>query len=484
MIAEKKSIGSDDIESAVAAARMCGAGVFRLDDVYRELHARKSKGLSERIERLLEADDTLFELEGVYTGRGEYFTGAEFLITPDDKEIEEGVLFPGHRFTPFVDAEVFPSEVKLSNGKTAFAVRPFEGALAELFPYHMLMGSEQVFDFFIAEHPDNSRIAADARGTDRITLNVFDLKAFFAESNFSSGDALLCRVDDYAAGLVSCKYLAGDKRTDAARRKYCAALEKAVLEVVDRFANYFDIPEQLRWSFFLGGKTLLAKPAASLDEFIRCASLIEINFDAGHTVLARRAAETDGEADGTVEIPEGVGVSRGETNDLEALLCEIGIALTPVEIDSYILDCCYTRELDFDSFYARCFGRDELGFSDEAQRVVFLNYVEERFEFLTENYDRVSDEPKGDVRGTILEILDEKNLFLAELKRDPEALEKIDSDKLRRLAEITLYCDNLLELLNSAAHTFEEGEAEAMSETIGDLAETQHDLLESINLEG
>ncbi len=482
MIAEKGNIGADDIENAVAAARMKGAGIFRLEDVIRELHVRKSKALAERIERLLEADDTLFEADCVYTGRGEYFTGAEFLITPDDLEIEEGILFPGHRFVPFVDAEVFPSEVKLLTGKTAAAVRPFEGPLAELFPYHMLMGSEQVFDYFIAENPGNGRLADQARGTDRITLNIFDLKAFYAEHDFSSGDALLCRVDDYAGGVVSCKYLPGDKRTAASRKKFCAALEKAVLLTVDRFDKYFDIPEQLRWSFFLGGKALLAKPAASLDEFIRTAAGIEINFDAGHTVLARRAAETAEDGAG-IEIPEGVGVSRGETADLEEMLCEIGLALTPIEIDSYILDCCYCRELDFESFYARCFGREELGFRDEAQQAVFLNYVEERFEYLTESYDRHSDEPKGEVRGAILEILDAKNLFLSELKRNPDALEKIDSEQLRRLAEISLYLDNLLELVNSPAHTFDEGEAEAMSETIGDLADTQQDLIESLNQE-
>ena len=51
--------------------------------------------------------------------------------------------------------------------------------------------------------------------------------------------------------------------------------------------------------------------------------------------------------------------SRGETAEITAMLREIGSPLSPVEIDSFILDNCYARELEFEDFFARAFGREK-----------------------------------------------------------------------------------------------------------------------------
>ena len=96
-------------------------------------------------------------------------------------------------------------------------------------------------------------------------------------------------------------------------------------------------------------------------------------------MLATNRHSSAGEDDAP-ELPEGVSLSKGETRELPALLKEIGSPLTPVEIDSYILDAAYARELEFEDFFARAFGREKLRFTDEAQQAVFYNYVEDRFE--------------------------------------------------------------------------------------------------------
>lgn len=495
----KPEITTAMIDAAVAAARMCGAGRFTVKEVLTKLPGRKTKALTERVERSLEADESFFGDEaGNFCGRAEFFTGGHFLVTPDELEIEEGILIPGHRFAAYLEPEVFPSEVTLrpAGSDTPLQQREFSGALATIFHYHLLLGSEQVFDFLIAEHGDNARLADGVQSGDKVKLNVFDCKALYKVLDFQEGDALLCRVVDYAAGIVEFEYLSGAKRSGNEVKLGCAAIEETLQRVIDRFDNYLDIPAQLAWSCYFGGEALLEKPRASFDEWLRQATSIEINFDSGHTVLARRRHEEDvndadmcgGDhdhdhedalEDGTADIPDGVGVSKGEVGNLSSMLGEIGLALTPVEIDSYILDCCYTRELDYESFYARCFGR-ELDFADTAQEAVFLNYVEDRWEQLTQQYDRVSDEPKGEVRGAILEVLDAKNSFLDVFRGDPEAAKRLPTDKMRQLAEISHYLDELLRLLNSSAHTFVEGEAEAMSERIADIADSQRDLIESM----
>ena len=48
------------------------------------------------------------------------------------------------------------------------------------------------------------------------------------------------------------------------------------------------------------------------------------------------------------------------------------------------------------------------------------------------------------------------------------------------MAEISIYLDELLRLLNSPKHELAENEAEEMAEKIADLAETQNALIEKL----
>ncbi len=486
MAAAQTRISAAAIEAAAAAARMRGGGRFTLAEVLAGLPEEAVRDeLAERVSRLLEADETLFwdESGERFAGRAEFFSGAEFLITPDELEIEAGILIPGHRFAPFVSAEVFPSEVVLTDEEKAGELprRHYRGELETLFPYHMLLGSEQVFDFFIAEDAANQEAVSRAGSGKALTLHVFDMRNWYDEHAFSTGDALLCTVRDWSRGAVSCRFLSGEARRNGAIRDWCGRFAGALERVIDRFEQYFDIPEQLAWSFFEDGALLRrGDQGASLDEFIRMTDRIEVGYDAGHTALARRSGETDADEDGAV-VPEGVRVSRGMTDSLGGILQELGLAITPVEIDGFILDCCYYREFDFESFFARCFGREPLPFADEAQEAVFRNYVEDRWEELTGNYNRTDDEPKAELRSSILDLVETRLEFLNALRGAPDTASKLPEPEMRRLAELALYLDELLRLLNSPGHTLAPEEADAMNETIAGVEETQDHLLEHLD---
>ena len=90
------------------------------------------------------------------------------------------------------------------------------------------------------------------------------------------------------------------------------------------------------------------------------------------------------------------------------MLREVGSGLTPEEVDGFILDNCAARDMTFDRFFARAFPHGPLEYADEAQEAVFLNFLEERFEELSEHYDRVGDEKKAPVRSTVMELVEDK----------------------------------------------------------------------------
>ena len=253
------------VESLLPAA---AGGDFTMQAVLKAVGAGRSQKLQERIERFLDGDGRFFsDGRGSFRLKSGFFRNFAFPVTPDAWEIENGILFPGHRFAPFVAPEIFPSEARLT---AAYATEPgrheVTAPLSQVFHYHLLLGSEQVFDFFLADSPANAGIRNSTKPTDLVTLNVFDLGAFYREHDFRKGDALLCKVLDYDAGCVEFRYLPGDERKESDLAAFVQQFDKALDQVIDRFENYLEIPEQLCWACYCGRDFLPpAEHAASCD---------------------------------------------------------------------------------------------------------------------------------------------------------------------------------------------------------------------------
>lgn len=479
MASEKSEIPFRAIDAAVEKLLASSPdGTLTTAAVGKAINAGRSRAQAARIEQLLEGDGRFFsDGKGHFQLRSAFFRNYEFLITPDAWEIENGILLPGHRFAPYVSENVFPSDVKFSD-ETGEPVRRSEitAPLSQVFHYHFLLGSEQVFDFFLADSPANARIRNSAQPTDPVTLNVFQLDEFYRKNHFSSGDALLCRVLDYDTGAVAFRMLPGERRQQSDLNRWIESFESALDTVIDRFETYPEIPEQLSWACYCGAGTLPeVEKSASCDEFIRRAGRIEISYDPGHSVLARR--DEGNEGGDTPELPAGVRVSRGETGEIAALLREIGSPLSPVEVDSFIIDNCYARELEFEDFFARAFGREKLNFADEAQQAVFYNYIEERFEELTGNYNRYDDEPKAPLRSTIMELVEDRLGFFDFLNSVEEQLDDLPGEDVHRLAEISLQLAEILKMLNNPGFTPDAGELDRLTETVEARADDQDALI-------
>ena len=102
------------IERLIAAKMEAIAPETVLDElkVVPEPAPEAREKLLNRVVRELENHEELIAVEPGkrYVPAAQIFTGAEFLVTPDGWEIEQGILVPGHRFAPFMHRDVFPSE--------------------------------------------------------------------------------------------------------------------------------------------------------------------------------------------------------------------------------------------------------------------------------------------------------------------------------------------------------------------------------------
>lgn len=484
-----EEVTSRDIEQALVQA----GDRFTVSGVVKHLIGGRSEPLRRRVERAVASDDRYFyDEKWSCRTRSGFFAGRRFLITPDEWEIANGVLFPGHRFVPFVADEVFPSAVKLrEKGGGEVGEKKQILPLGMVFHYHILLGSEQIFDFMLADDPANSSLRSRAGRTDAVTLTVFDMAEFFRRNSFAAGDALLCTVEDHTAGVVSFEYLSAASRPAAERSAYIAALEESATKVWRKFQDYLDIPEQLAWIMFLA-KVSGGAPGASLDEFMAGSAKVQLRPEGDHAVLAVAGEDDDAghdddcgcgcgghdhDHDRGSELPAGLALTEDEIDDPLKLLSEAGFPLSLAELDGFMLDAIYGRESEFDGVRSRVFGHAEFDFEDEVKQAVLLNFLEERFETLRDNYNRADDESKAELRSQIMESVSRRLDYLAALgaaEHDPGEAEK---ERMRRLADVAAKLGEALRLLNHPGFTPDRRELDRLGELIDDQISRQEEII-------
>ena len=433
----------------------------------------KSAAFSNRLARILDGDDRFFSINDKFIRRDFFFAGAKFLITPDSWENCEKMLIPGHRFIPFTDRELFPSDAELFFEGKAVPKKEITAPLGRLFHYHTLLGSETVFDHLVAESPANEHLMHSVNAASQVTLTVFDLTGI--TDDFSDGDALLAEVLDYHKGKISISVLDGAKRQNSAKKEWINAMDDAAVKVVEHFEEYLDIPDQLAWAAFYAGKSILA-PGASIDEFITSSKQVEITADGDHAVLSiigSTAAVQEGDEDSTNDM---FSLSKG-TLDPAKMFRELGSILSATEIESFILDCCYARETDFDDFFRRIFGEVTPEYADDAQKAALLNYLEEKFEESFSTYNRADDEPKAEVRSMILEAVSDRMDFM----RTIAGCEQLPDEKnMQEIASAAHKLEHILEILNSPKFTPDVTELRQLSDRAEELIDEQENLLAKI----
>ena len=432
-------------------------------------------------ENIVDNDEAFFRDGDRVMRRETLFNGRSFLVTPEEWEIATGILVPGHRFVPYLNPEVFPSEVAMRRGRHIAATAEKKFKLSQILGCFQLLGTEQMIDVLAAESPANGFLRSGIQGDTEIELTVFDLAEFYRENEFEAGDAIRCEVVDYAAGVVKYAYLSGAKRSAAKKKAFITALEDACAAALRR-CEELPVPEVLAWSFFLGGEAL-AHPEASLDEFVVESLRIVLAPGAGEGKELRIAAAEEDDDASEPEVPEGFGISSGETGTFPSMLKAVGSSLTSEEIDGFILDCCATRELDFSHFYSRAFGHAAPVFADEAQEAIFMNAIEERFEELTTHYDRVDDEIKAPLRSSLMEMVEDRLEFLSELAAREDGSSAPNAAKLRRLALVSGKANELIKLLNREEFMPDTAEAERLEAQIESLLDEQDAAFEELRRE-
>lgn len=403
----------------------------------------------------------------------EFFQGAKFVVTPCELEIESGILFPGHRFAPFCSPDIYVSEVSLLAEESGIELKTkmFACNMLEIMPQHALLGSEQLYDYVMAESQDNSAFLQGEHSA-KVKLEVFDLARFYAKHEFSTGDALVFTVDDYDNGEFSFSYLSASKRSEQGRDLWINRYENALQKAITANSEYEDVPEILADGLFCGGAELFDSAAASLDEFIALSEVIELKAGENGTVLAIHNEFSESSYED--ELPEGVSASAGKTDSLESIMKDAGSSLSQLELDAFIFDAYASSDVEVDNLYRRLF-EGELNFADEAQEAWFRVLLEERFEYMQDKFDRQNDHEIAETRTAVLELIEQRLSILDSFKSVEEA---IPEDIEHELSICSQFYNTLLSIILTPGYAPDsDADYDALMDTLDTMAARQEQIL-------
>ena len=472
---EKKRVSIAEIDRVLENA----PGIFNLSDICGKLGHSGDDELLKRLEHLIDGDVNYFHSDNWECElKMHYFSRIPFAITPEKWEIDQGVIFPAGRLTPFLTSEIFPSDAEFIYEDEELPKREITLPFTEALHYSVLIGHEQILDYLDADSPANSGLRRNLSPTTPVTMTVFDCRELFRELRFKEGDALICQLTDPDEGIFEVRYQSAAERSSALRGKWILDFENAMAIVVERFRDYLEIPDQIGWAFYYGGAET-ANAAASVEEFMSESDRIEIRTDGDHAVLSLYDSSSEPEqGDESSMLPEGLSISSGETSDFGTMLKEIGTDLTPDEIDGFILDSCAARDMNFDRFFARAFPHVQLKYADEAQETVFLNILEERFEEMTEHYNRVGDENKAPLRSTIMELVEDRLEYFADAEHEHDHEHGHNHCKCGEIGAVYGKLNEILRHLNSESFDPSEDELDQLQARVEKLADKLEQCME------
>ncbi len=410
--------------------------------------------IQEAVDRLLQNNKALFFdcEQGLYSLRRTFFHAGKFLVSPTADEIRDGILFPGHRFMPFVSRDVFPAacRLKLPGKKTVTCkCKAVSRQLNDILIYFSMFGVNGILEYLLTDHESNSRsLSQGPESKIPVEVTVFNMKTVYKQFAFQPGDALLLTVDDWTDGCFSVAHVPHSdlEAREFQRKVWCRNLDKALLEVFDSHRGTMDIDEQLAQAFFASSEPLLESPQIHIGGYLAASEAVEMAATPTGTVLWRKGESPVEELFSDYEPADNEMVGRRDS--LAAILNDVGLSLSESEIDAYMRDELFSGKGDPDAVLERCLrGRGFLDYADEAQEKAFMRFYRKLWQHVKKTYIPTEDGVKGPLRAHALSIIDKHLRWMRNCDQAGLMPADLPSQETLELAVKSGVLSNLIEAL-------------------------------------
>ncbi len=389
-----------------------------------------------------------------------FFAGTVFYCRPRDFEIEEGILIPGARFEPFHHPDLFVDDFEVDSAAGKLSTRSFRCEYGKVSDLYFMLGPAGTMDLLTAESAENYETISHHNGLNDImpvVQDVLDMRAFYSQTGFRPGDLLKFTLVSYMNASFRVEHV---PYPDAPSKKevdrWVDEFETSLSRVCHEYRDSLEIAQQLMMAYVYAAEyesDLRKMPAPPIDSYHSMMRMISFRRDSAEWTLDsmepedtdqypqeqpsaegsdapespetaphecacgenhRHAAKPDdghgsdpfADEHGVVHnlSPDDFGISGGATDSLDAILRDAKSSLSELEIKSLMLDSLASGIDSFEEFSRTNSDCIKLAFRDEAQETSFLNYTEDLWELLAEQYNPERDNFKAPLRQRVLEL--------------------------------------------------------------------------------
>ncbi len=335
----------------------------------------------------------LFEVDEIddrFIPRHLFFKGAEFRIAPTPTEIEGGFLIPGHRFMPFISPDTFPARASLKLPDGTFAdKRSLKMPFQETLTYLHFFGPASSLAYLVSDSEKNTARLMPPYDK-AVDITVFDLKAFFATTDFRAGDSLMVTVEDWLRGGYSVTHIKESAvKIDLARsKKWTDGMREMLEDAVDYLGVTTNCSNQLAHALFFSSTEeeippLMKTPPMSLAAFSNMQKDLAVKV-VGENALFWDAADDPNDA----LLLDALENPAEPESELGAFFEELGLSLSEDDAEAYMRDALYQGGKSADDVLARVVEGRSLYFPSAKEQQHFHELWNQKWDAVKSGYVR------------------------------------------------------------------------------------------------
>ena len=404
----------------------------------------------EEITEYLETEPFIFPLEKKYfITRAGAFTDKIFSICPTRMEIEQ----------PFVNFELLPNELKFEFMGQILPEKIIEVDSNTARDLFTLYGDEYATQY-IASDPVNKDLHIIENGCELqgpVKLTGVSIDEIMRLTGFSAGDRFLCRVKDWAEGIIEVFPFLNHNLSPLqqssqkfAQGEWLESLESALLKSFDRIGPCTTMEEQLAKVFYENRKTLCVPDCASIHEFLHWTRAVRMQLFGVETRLWKRGED----------IPA---VGKWNEHMIENLPVQVknDILLAPdFLIDCYLKDSLFEKKNDFSTIINKILPT-AIDLTSSEKNYISLQ-IQNRSAIIRNQYNWFADFAFGSIRHRALELFTKVELLMNELDFDTSDVSSFPQTELIVLSQLYAHIFQMLETLSAETERVEEEELSAM----------------------
>ena len=195
--------------------------IITVDDFCRLIKSDGVKLNRDNARSILDSSDMVFSLvNDEFITRAGVFIGRWFSFKPSAEEIQKGYILLGHRCMPFVNPEVAPDEIQVTNGKIIITPKPVSFSMNLALDTYALYGEGYVLPYIFNDHSNTKlQLSSVQYGMPaEIELTAWPLSKITGGRTIKFGDRILGRVVDWASDIVELSVLPANSSDELTTR--------------------------------------------------------------------------------------------------------------------------------------------------------------------------------------------------------------------------------------------------------------------------